>query len=93
MNRYFELAPPHHLRHVVECFWVLANEQSEQPVALDLVFPDGAADVVLSCGNLTIHGPSTSFRLVARRPSVGARLRRGAAKAILGISPGELKCV
>jgi AraC-like DNA-binding protein len=90
MKSYFEFAPPPHLAHVVECFWVIARDSRDLAASFDRIFPDGAADIVLAGGELTAHGPASSFRLMPLQTSVGARVRRGAAKAVLGVSPIEL---
>jgi AraC-like DNA-binding protein len=90
MNGYLEMAPPAHLAPIVECFWALAPLPVEPSASSDRIFPDGAADIVLSDDGLVVHGPHASFRLIARRPVAGVRLRRGAAVPALGISPLEL---
>jgi len=55
------------------------------------IYPDGAADIVVSAENASAHGPAPSFRWISSKvPLAGLRIRRGSAKAVLGVSPSEL---
>jgi AraC-like DNA-binding protein len=91
MKSYFEITPPRNLAHLVECFWVITKSRNEKAAHFDRIFPDGAADIVLAGDELTAHGSSTSFRLMPRLPSAGMRIRRGAAKTVLGVNPAEIE--
>jgi AraC-like DNA-binding protein len=77
---------------LLACTW-------EQVTATELeqrVLPDACVDLIWSGERLSIAGPDTSARLVRLAPGsrlVGARLRPGAAGAVLGVPAAELRDV
>jgi AraC-like DNA-binding protein len=85
MSTYREFAPPDALAPYVRCAWEQrigdAPRPYEQPV-----FPDGCIDLVADDHGAFVAGPATGPAVVtmpARSITVGVRLRRGAAPAIL----------
>jgi AraC-like DNA-binding protein len=91
MNGYRELPPLRDLADVVECIWFFAPNESGGAGYVDRVFPDGAADIVISEGKAAIYGPASSFRLLPPKAAfTGIRIRRGAAKVVLGINLAEI---
>jgi len=58
---------------------------------MDRIYPDGATDIVVSAGTVAVHGPAQSFRLMSGcAEMVGFRIRGGAPRTVLGVSPAEL---
>jgi AraC-like DNA-binding protein len=87
--RYREFPAPAGLVPLVECIWTLTPAASS--TAAVRVYPDGATDCLIAGGRVTVHGPASSFRWISPQvPLAGLRLRRGAARTVLGISPAEL---
>jgi AraC-like DNA-binding protein len=75
---------------VVACTW----ERVTASGAGQLVVPDGCVDLIWSGGRLSIAGPDSRARVVRLAPGsrlVGARLRHGAAGAVLGLPASELR--
>ncbi len=75
---------------LVACTWeqVTTIEQEQR------VVPDACVDLIWSAERLIIAGPDTTARLVRLPPGarlVGARLRPGAAAAVLGLPVSELR--
>jgi AraC-like DNA-binding protein len=75
---------------IVACTWeqVTTVEQEQR------VVPDACVDLIWSAERLIIAGPDTAARLVTLPPGsrlVGARLRPGAAGAVLGLPVSELR--
>ena len=88
--RYEEFPAPRESARVIECIWILTPNASGGE-GFDRVYPDGATDIVVSAGNAAAHGPAPSFRWISSNvPVVGFRIRRGAARTVLGMSPTEL---
>jgi AraC-like DNA-binding protein len=92
MSTYRESAPPAPLAPYVVCVW----EQRVAEVARSYeqpVFPDGFIDLVADITGAFVAGPATTA-VIAAMPAgsvtVGVRLRRGAAPAVLGVSAREL---
>jgi AraC-like DNA-binding protein len=57
----------------------------------DRIFPDGAADIVISAGRASVYSAASSFRLLhLKTPVVGFRVRKGAAKVALRTRLAEL---
>ena len=94
LKRYQEFPSPFGLEHLIECVWVFAPRACGGKAAIERIFPDGASDIVVSGESAAVHGPAASFRLISEeRPILGFRIRRGAAKAVLGFGPADLKGV
>jgi len=93
MSRYQEFCPAGPLAPYIECLWTLTPEPLDGSARPDRIYPDGAADVVVAPGKrAAVHGPAGSFRLVSvGNPTLGMRIRVGAAAAVLGVSPTELQ--
>ena len=93
MSWYREFCPVGPLAPYIECLWTLTSEPPDGSARLDRIYPDGAADIVAAPGkSAAVHGPAGSFRLVsAGNPTLGMRIRVGAAAALLGVSPTELQ--
>jgi AraC-like DNA-binding protein len=75
---------------LVACTWQRITVEGHQ----QRIVPDACVDLIWSGERLTIAGPDTSARVVALAPGtkvVGARLRPGAAGAVLGIPASELR--
>jgi AraC-like DNA-binding protein len=77
---------------LVACTWeqVAAARQDQR------VVPDACVDLIWSGDGLTIAGPDSGARVVTLAPGsrlVGARLRPGAAGAVLGLPASELRDV
>ena len=75
---------------LVACTWEQATTDTEE----QRVVPDACVDLIWSGGQLFIAGPDTTARLVRLPPGsrlVGARLRPGAAGAVLGLPVSELR--
>jgi AraC-like DNA-binding protein len=71
------------------CTW----EQTAEDELVQRVVPDACVDLIWDGRTLSIAGPDTTARLVqipAGAPIVGARLRPGAAGAVLGLPADEL---
>jgi AraC-like DNA-binding protein len=87
---YRELAPPPALRPWLACLW----ERHADGVPTRVV-PDGCIDVVWTEGaGTSVVGPNTTAFLVPLAVGtrvVGARLRPGAASALLGVVPEALR--
>ena len=88
MSTYRERPPPPALAAYVSCVWEqrvgATSDVYEQPV-----FPDGCIDLVAVDGDAFVAGPATGPVVASMSPhsiTVGVRLRRGAAPAILGLS-------
>lgn len=91
MVRYQEKPPPVALSRFVECLWSLTPSPGAGSQYLHRVYPDGATDIVISSGRAVVFGPTTRVRTTpVDGRLVGFRIRPGAAKAVLGVSPGEL---
>ncbi len=77
---------------LVACTWEQATTaQHEQRIV-----PDACVDLIWAGGRLTIAGPDTRPRVVTLESGsrlVGARLRPGAAGAVLGLPASELRDV
>jgi AraC-like DNA-binding protein len=77
---------------LVACSWAPpTTTQHEQQIV-----PDACVDLVWAAGRLTIAGPDTRSRIVTLESGsrvVGARLRPGAAGAILALPASELRDV
>jgi AraC-like DNA-binding protein len=75
---------------LVACTWErVTTARQEQRVV-----PDACVDLIWSGERLTIAGPDTKARVVRLAPGsrlVGARLRPGAAGAVLGLPASELR--
>lgn len=88
---YRELAPPQHLRGVVECVWVRV---SSAPGKVRIV-PDACTDVIWQQGIGTIiAGPDTGAKLVNRELGdvlVGMRLLPGVAGNLFGVPIDALR--
>ena len=75
---------------LVSCTW---EQRTDRP-SEQRVVPDTCVDLIWSGERLTIAGPDTRPRVVALAPGarmVGARLRPGAAGAVLGLPACELR--
>jgi AraC-like DNA-binding protein len=91
MERYEERPPPHTLSRFIECVWTLTPASQAGHPSLHRVFPDGAVDIVICAEQAVIHGPANSFRVLSvDAQMLGFRIRPGAAKTLLGVSPTEL---
>lgn len=76
--------------HWVACTW----EQVTLLEQVHRVVPDACVDLIWSGDRLAIAGPDTGPRLVRLDPGarlVGARLRPGTARAVLGLPASELR--
>ncbi len=74
---------------LVACTW----EQASATPHAQHVVPDACVDLIWAGGRLTVAGPDTRPRVVALESAsrlVGARLRPGAAGAVLGLPATEL---
>jgi AraC-like DNA-binding protein len=75
---------------LVACTWErVATTRHEQQIV-----PDACVDLIWSAGRLTVAGPDTRPRVAVVEPGsrvVGARLRPGAAGAVLGLPASELR--
>jgi AraC-like DNA-binding protein len=75
---------------LVACTWERITGEAHQ----QRIVPDACVDLIWSGERLTIAGPDTAARVVALAPGtrvVGARLRPGAAGAVLGLPACELR--
>jgi AraC-like DNA-binding protein len=75
---------------LVACTWERVAPAGHQ----QRIVPDGCVDLIWSGERLTIAGPDTSARVVTLPEGtrvVGARLRPGAAGAVLGLPISELR--
>jgi AraC-like DNA-binding protein len=84
---YREFAPPPAVAHLIDCLWMRGPGAGDPP--LHRVFPDGAADLVLTPAGAVLYGPAVSVRLIRHESVFGLRIRPGAAKAVLGLPPKE----
>lgn len=92
MSTYRELPPPAALAPYISCIWEQCIGASagayEQPV-----FPDACIDLVAGDHGAFVAGPATGPVVATLAPhsvTVGLRIRRGAAAAILGTSAQDL---
>jgi AraC-like DNA-binding protein len=92
---YRELEPPTPLAPYVECLWVQRISDSDgdsedtQPV-----LPDACIDIVALGDDVLLAGPATRSTTLHLHPgtlTVGARLRTGAAPALINESAAELR--
>lgn len=86
---YRELAPPAALAPWLACTWERADGGGQVRV-----LPDGCVDVVWRAGATVVAGPDTGPVLVDLQPGelvVGARMRPGAAAAMLGVRAEALR--
>ena len=90
---YRELQPPAPLAPYVECLWVqrISDGDGEytQPV-----LPDACIDIVALGDDVLLAGPATRSTTLHLHPgtlTVGARLRTGAAPALINVSAAELR--
>jgi AraC-like DNA-binding protein len=77
---------------LVACTWEQATTTGQQ----QRVVPDACVDLIWAGERLTVAGPDTQPRVVTLPPGarlVGARLRPGAAGAVLGLPASELRDV
>ncbi|MGB9182687.1 MAG: helix-turn-helix domain-containing protein [Solirubrobacteraceae bacterium] len=77
---------------LVACTW----EQAAPSGREQRVVPDGCVDLIWSGERLSVAGPDTRARIVKLAPGsrlVGARVRPGAAGAVLGLPVSELRDV
>lgn len=96
--RYEEMDPPAALDHVIEAFWHFVMEDSDPPAVVHPIVPDGAVSLAGAFWNGTlagveIVGPSQTAqqaRLVHGMHVLGARLRPGACRLLLGVAPARL---
>jgi len=75
---------------LVACTWERITVEGHQ----QRIVPDACVDLIWSGERLTVAGPDTAARVVALAPGtkvVGARLRPGAAGAVLGLPASELR--
>lgn len=75
---------------LVACTWEQVTATGHQ----QRVVPDACVDLIWSGERLIIAGPDTKARVVALAPGsrlVGARVRPGAAGAVLGVPASELR--
>jgi len=75
---------------LVACTWERTTVEGHQ----QRVVPDACVDLIWSGERLTIAGPDTAARVVSLGPGAsvfGARLRPGAAGAVLGLPASELR--
>jgi AraC-like DNA-binding protein len=85
MSTYRELPPPAAMAAFVECVWEQRIGDVDRPYEQP-VFPDGSIDLVADEHGAFVAGPATRPVVVtmpSRSITVGVRLRRGAAPAIL----------
>lgn len=88
---YREFPPLGDLARIIECVWFLAPGTDRDEPSADRIFPDGATDIVVAESKAAVHGPAPSFRLLSlKAPMAGLRIRRGAARAVLGVGRSEL---
>jgi AraC-like DNA-binding protein len=90
---YREMPPPPHLAEIVCCLWEREIDAKEAESAAR-VLPDGCIDILWNDGRLLIAGPDSGPVWSAVRGGetvTGARFRRGAAGAALGLPAGELR--
>jgi AraC-like DNA-binding protein len=84
-----------YIEHVVASPLLACTWEQVTPVAQEQrVVPDACVDLIWSAERLIIAGPDTTARLVRLPPGsrlVGARLRPGAAGAVLGLPVSELR--
>ena len=101
---FVQIAPHPALRPYIDFFWVLRNASPTADSTAHLVFPDGGMDIVVnwnvskssiatpaspSISGIASHARKGPLQFVA--VIVGARLRPGAAFALLSISAPDLK--
>lgn len=75
---------------LVACTW----EQTTTTHHVQPIVPDACVDLIWAADRLTVAGPDTRPRVVMLEPGsrlVGARLRPGAAGAVLGLPASELR--
>ena len=75
---------------LVACTWEHATTTEKQ----HRIVPDACVDLIWSGERLSLAGPDTTARLVTLPPGkrvIGARLRPGAAGAVLGLPASELR--
>jgi AraC-like DNA-binding protein len=90
---YREMPPPPHLAGIVSCLWEREVDAKEEQSGAR-VLPDGCIDILWNDGRLLIAGPDSGPVWSAVRAGAtvsGARFRRGAAGAALGLPAGELR--
>ena len=46
---YQEFSPAASLRHHVECFWVLSNNERVASPSVERILPDGCMELILNC--------------------------------------------